>query len=57
MPKFKFTVIETREYLVEYTVEADSQEEAEKLAENGETVSETTLAQIHVVGRQLTEPI
>ncbi|SEC76348.1 Uncharacterised protein (plasmid) [Tsukamurella tyrosinosolvens] len=40
MPTFTFEVIETRQYRVEYTVEADTRDEALLKAAAGETVDE-----------------
>lgn len=38
--RYKQRVIETRQYIMEYTVEADSAEEAENMVMTGETVEE-----------------
>lgn len=51
MPLFKATVRETRTYDVEYTVEADTFDEAIGLLETGETVSEKTLRMDGVTDR------
>lgn len=41
MPRFKVTVTEVREIDVEYEIEADTLEQAQEKAENGQTDKET----------------
>ena len=41
MTKYKIQVVETRNYDVEYIVDADSEEEALRKAEIGDTINET----------------
>ena len=55
LPRFRFEVVELRAVRVYYTVEADTEEDARRRAEIGETVEETECADISysVVDREI----
>jgi len=53
MPQFKIDVWETRDYRMQYTVEAKTLDEAKELAESGETEEEEEIQIIGVTNRQL----
>lgn len=53
MAKFEFIVWETRKHKIFYTVEAESEEEAETKAKEGDTLSKVELARYEVTDREI----
>ena len=53
MSVYKFLVRETRRYNIEYTVEADSDDEAIDIAESGESLTETRRVLQSIVERHV----
>ena len=53
MAEYTATVIESRHVRMQYTVEADSIEEAREKLEGGETEEEVELKFVSVVGRDI----
>lgn len=53
MPRYEIDVVEVRTYQVRYTVEAESEEEALELAEDGETADEYECGLIAVIDRTI----
>jgi len=55
MRMYRFAVTETRNFEVEYVVEAETEEEAREKAESGETVSEEEIGLTGVSDRYVAE--
>lgn len=55
MPEFRFTVLETVVQEKIYTVEAETREQAEALAEAGETLSEEFVKTEGIIERDIFE--
>ena len=57
MARFEFEVVETRNYLCWYVVEAKTEEEAREKAQRGETKAEDDMEMLDVINREVSRQI